>query len=250
MPGCRHFLFIYLTKSKINLAMDNNQFRILIVDDEPDILEFLGYNLKKEGFIILDSQNGKDAIKIAKENIPHLILLDVMMPEMDGIETCRTIREIPALRNTLIAMLTARGEDYSQISGFEAGADDYITKPVRIKVLLSRIKALLKRVDISGPQPGEQSIITKGNLIVDKEKYVVLLGEEIIALPKKEFELLWLLISRPNKVFTREDIYSVIWGDQIIVGERTIDVHIRKLREKIGNDHIVTVKGIGYRFEE
>jgi len=230
--------------------MDKSLFRILLVDDEPDILEFLGYNLRKEGYIIYEAQNGKEAIKLAKEIIPHLILLDVMMPETDGIETCKIIHNMPELKNTLIAMLTARGEDYSQIAGFEAGADDYIAKPIKIKVLISRIKALLRRIDLSSSVDKKFEIVTKGNLTIDKEKYLVSVNDKEISLPKKEFELLWLLTSKPNKVFSREDIYSVVWGNHIIVGERTIDVHIRKLREKIGNEHIVTIKGIGYKFEE
>jgi two-component system, OmpR family, alkaline phosphatase synthesis response regulator PhoP len=230
--------------------MEKSLYKILLVDDERDILEFLGYNLRKEGYLIYEAKNGTEAIKIAKEIIPHLILLDVMMPEIDGVETCRSIRNIPELKNVLIAMLTARGEDYSQIAGFEAGADDYITKPVKIKVLISRIKALLKRTDISTAINDISGVITIGNLAVDKEKYIVSIDKKDISLPRKEFELLWLLISKPNKVFTREEIYKVVWGNHVIVGDRTIDVHIRKLREKIGNDYIVTIKGIGYKFEE
>jgi len=230
--------------------MDNSKFKILLVDDEIDILEFLGYNLKKEGYKIFTAQNGKDAINIAKEKKPHLILLDVMMPETDGIETCKLIRNITELKNIVIAMLTARGEDYSQIAGFEAGADDYITKPIKIKVLLSRIKALLKRTEFSPETDKSTNIIRKGSFVIDKEKYTVIKKDKKLSLPKKEFELLWLLISKPNKVFTREEIFDLIWGNNIIVGERTIDVHIRKLREKIGNNHIVTIKGIGYKFEE
>ena len=230
--------------------MNNKDFKILLVDDEPDILEFLSYNINKEGFEVYTASNGKEAIEKAKKIDPHLILLDVMMPEMDGIETCEVLRQDKKLQNTIVAFLTARGEDYSQIAGFDAGGDDYITKPVKPKVLVSRIKALLKRfksADESG-EKDETSIIKQANLVIDRERYIVTKDGEELILPKKEFELLVLLISKPDRVFTRDEIFSSVWGDNIIVGDRTIDVHIRKLREKIGDDHIKTIKGVGYKF--
>lgn len=227
--------------------MKNKEYKILLVDDEPDILEFIGYNLRKEGFIVHIANNGVDAIKLAEEIHPHLILLDVMMPEMDGIETCEEIRRHSSLKNVLVAFLTARGEDYSQIAGFEAGGDDYITKPIKPKVLVSRVKALLKRVDSRITEDHEDLSIETG-ITIDKERYLIIKDGQEIILPKKEFELLALLYSRPQKVFTRDDIFSAIWGDNIIVGDRTIDVHIRKLREKIGDNYIKTVKGVGYKF--
>jgi len=230
--------------------MPNKSHKILIVDDETDILEFVGYNLKKEGFTIFTAENGIDAIEKAKKHLPHLILMDVMMPKMDGIEACENIKQLPELKNTIIAFLTARSEDFSQIAGFDAGGDDYITKPIKPKVLISRIKALLKRYkseEIQLPEANNK-IIEKGELRIDIEKYMVYKGEQEIILPKKEFSLLLLLVSKPHKVFMREEIFSQVWGDDIIVGDRTIDVHIRKLREKIGEDLIQTVKGIGYKF--
>ncbi|MDZ7742315.1 MAG: response regulator transcription factor [Bacteroidota bacterium] len=228
--------------------MSNDKYRILLVDDEKDVLEFLSYNIKKEGYQVHTASNGKDAIEIAKEITPHLIILDVMMPGIDGIETCNQIKEIPELQKAIIVFLTARGEDYSQIAGFEAGADDYITKPIKPKVLVSRLKALLRRY-----QEGDEDTQNQVNLkdfIIDKERYLILKGEEKISLPKKEFELLLLLTSRPNKVFTREEIFSRVWGSDVIVGDRTIDVHVRKIREKIGLENITTVKGVGYKYEE
>ena len=228
--------------------MEYKNFKILIVDDEPDILEFLSYNIQKEGFKVYTAGTGREAIKIAREINPHLILLDVMMPEMDGIETCEIMRQDTKLQNTVIAFLTARGEDYSQIAGFEAGGDDYIAKPVKPKVLVSRIKALLKRFKPSTKQEAEEKIIKQANLVIDKEKYIVVKNGKELVLPKKEFELLVLLISKPDRVFTRDEIFSSVWGDNIIVGDRTIDVHIRKLREKIGEEHIKTIKGVGYKF--
>lgn len=230
--------------------MDWGKYKILIVDDEKDILEFVGYNLKKEGFSVLTANNGIEAIKQAAGHKPQLILMDVMMPEMDGIETCEKIKEMPELANTLIAFLTARGEDYSQIAGFEAGADDYITKPIKPKVLISRIKALLKRYREEGHELSEtekQSVVI-GDLKIDTERFMVYRGSEEIILPRKEFSLLLLLASKPQKVFSREEIFANVWGNDIIVGDRTIDVHIRKLREKIGEDLIQTVKGVGYKF--
>ncbi|MFC2080271.1 response regulator transcription factor [Bacteroidota bacterium] len=230
--------------------MNWNQFKILLVDDETDILEFLSYNLKNEGFETYTASNGIDALRIAKEKHPHLVLLDVMMPEMDGIETCEEIRKIPDLEQIMVAFLTARGEDYSQIAGFEAGGDDYITKPIKPKLLVSKIKSLLKRVDINKDLELDDTSnqIVTGDLIVDKDRYIVLLKDREIFFPRKEFELLSLLISKPGKVFSRNVIFEKIWGNDIIVGDRTIDVHIRKLREKLGDDYIKTVKGIGYKY--
>ncbi len=232
--------------------MSDSQSKILLVDDEVDILEFISYNLEKEGYKVYTAQNGAEAIRVAEKTLPDLIILDVMMPEMDGIAACEEIRRIPALQHTIIAFLTARGEDYSQIAGFEAGADDYITKPIRPKVLVSRVKALLKRTSAVGIAPvaviENPHTVTVGNLVIDKERYLILKDGEEMILPRKEFELLSLLVSKPGKVFTREEIYYSVWGDNVVVGDRTIDVHIRKLREKIGNDQIKTLKGIGYKF--
>ncbi len=236
--------------------MDANKYKILIVDDEDDILEFLSYNLKNAGFQTFKAKNGREAIKKANEIIPNLILMDVMMPGMDGIETCEEIKNTTGLKNTIIAFLTARGEDYSQIAGFEAGGDDYITKPIRPKVLLSRINALLKRYERQSGNVNTESS-SGGNLIetkeftIDLERYVVFVkdGKELV-LPKKEFELLVLLIRNVGKVMTRDQIFDTVWGNNVIVGDRTIDVHIRKLREKIGQDNIKTIKGVGYKFVE
>jgi two-component system, OmpR family, alkaline phosphatase synthesis response regulator PhoP len=230
-------------------------YKILLVDDEPDILEFVSYNLRKQGFEIFTANNGKEAIEVAKNIIPHLILLDVMMPEMDGIETCEELRSDPKLQKTIIAFLTARAEDYSQIAGFEAGGDDYITKPIRPKVLYSRIKALLKRLGDMEEEPvvkkkQESPTLGRREIAIDKERFLVLKGSKELVLPKKEFELLALLFSKPDKVFTREDIFHSVWGDNVVVGDRTIDVHIRKLREKIGPKHIKTIKGVGYKYVE
>ncbi len=223
-------------------------YKILIVDDEPDILEFIGYNLKKEGYVIHTASTGKDGIDSARKHQPDLILLDIMLPEMDGIEVCEEIRKIPSLSRTTIAFLTARGEDYSQIAGFEAGGDDYITKPVKMKVLTSRIRALLKRSQVYLKYEKTLVSTIKRDIVLDRERFIVLKKGEELVLPKKEFELLNLLISKPGKVFTREEIFHEVWGDKIIVGDRTIDVHIRKLREKIGDEFIQTVKGVGYKF--
>jgi two-component system alkaline phosphatase synthesis response regulator PhoP len=230
--------------------MDWNKFKILLVDDEEDILEFLSYNLKNEGFEIFTASNGSDALNLAKEIKPHLVLLDVMMPEMDGIETCEEIRKVSELANTMVAFLTAREEDYSQIAGFDAGGDDYITKPIKPKLLVSKIKSLLKRISYKPYKVEEDSKgkIISGDLIIDRERYLVILKDQELSFPRKEFELISLLISKPEKVFTREEIFENIWGDNIIVGDRTIDVHIRKLREKLGDDYIKTIKGIGYKY--
>jgi two-component system alkaline phosphatase synthesis response regulator PhoP len=226
--------------------MNDTVVKILLVDDEPDIVEFLGYNLKKEGYAILTASNGKDAIEIAKKEMPQLIVLDVMMPDMDGIETCREIREQKGLQDVLIAFLTARSEDYTQIAGFEVGADDYITKPIKPRVFISRIKALLRRLQTVSTS---ESNVEFGDVRIDKEKHSVFKGGMEISLPKKEFKLFSLLCSKPGKVFTREFILDQVWGDEVVVGDRTIDVHIRKLREKIGESYFKTVKGVGYKFE-
>ncbi len=228
--------------------MGNEKYKILLVDDEPDVLEFLGYNLKKEGYQVFEAPDGKKAIELAKEIIPHLIIMDVMMPEIDGIETCAEIKKLPYLDNSIIIFLTARGEDYSQIAGFEAGADDYVTKPIKPKILISRVKALLRRYK-------EQDFEDDGNTIdleefvIDREKYLVKKDNKEILLPKKEFQLLNLLVSKPNKVFTREEILANVWGHKVVVGDRTIDVHVRKIREKLKTKKIKTVKGVGYKFE-
>jgi two-component system alkaline phosphatase synthesis response regulator PhoP len=226
--------------------MENEQ-TILLVDDEEDILEFLSYNLRKEGYTVYTALNGPDGIALAKAHHPQLIILDVMMPGMDGMETCTLMRQDATLKEAVIIFLTARSEDYSQIAGFDAGADDYVAKPVRPKVLMSRIKALLRR---SKPIEGSEHRTSVSNLVIDRERYLVYKDGLEITLPRKEFELLALLASRPNKVFSREEIYDKIWGNSVIVGDRTIDVHIRKLREKIEIDNIRTVKGVGYKFED
>jgi len=230
--------------------MELNEYKILIVDDEIDILEFLSYNLKKEGFKVYTAENGAEAVKVAAKKHPHLILMDVMMPVMEGMEACQKIRQMEGFDNVIIAFLTARGEDYSQIAGFEAGADDYIMKPIKPKVLISRLKALLKRYKENENNETDHPTISIGDLVIDKEKYLIYKNGKEISLPRKEFSLLLLLISKPQKAFTREEIFSKVWGNDIIVGDRTIDVHIRKLREKIGDNHIVTIKGIGYKFVE
>jgi two-component system alkaline phosphatase synthesis response regulator PhoP len=218
--------------------------KILLVDDEPDILEFLSYNLRKAKFEVFTAKNGKEAIALAKKIVPDLIVLDVMMPETDGIETCSELRKIDGLAQTLIVFLTARGEDYSQIAGFSAGADDYITKPISPKLFIVKINAILKR---SGIQTKEASEAKK--LIIDREKFVVIKDGQTFSLPKKEFLLLELLNSKPNKVFTRDEIFSEVWGEDVVVGDRTIDVHVRKIRERLSLDAIKTVKGVGYKFE-
>jgi two-component system alkaline phosphatase synthesis response regulator PhoP len=230
--------------------MNWSDYRILLVDDEIDILEFLSYNLRAEGFKISTASNGLEALKITNEIKPHLVLMDVMMPKMDGIAACKEIRANKELEHTLVAFLTARGEDYSQIAGFEAGGDDYITKPIKPKVLVSRIKALLKRrsIKIEDTEMGSAGKITSGDLVIDKERYLVIKKGKDISLPRKEFELLSLLISKPEKVFTRDEIFDRVWDHNIVVGDRTIDVHIRKLRKKIGEKYIRTVKGIGYKY--
>jgi two-component system alkaline phosphatase synthesis response regulator PhoP len=231
----------------LKLLMENSNIKILLVDDEPDILEFMEYNLKKEGYQVLQAKNGKEAVEIARREIPHLVILDIMMPIMDGIEACRVMREIPELQNTLITFLTARNEEYSQLAGFDVGADDYITKPIKPRIMLSRVKALLRR--LNGSTGTSTPVVQIGNLKIDRESYLVYKDDESIVLPRKEFELLALLTSKPGKVFTREDILSRVWGSDIVVGDRTIDVHIRKIREKLGDESIKTIKGIGYKFD-
>lgn len=223
--------------------MNTSDITILLVDDEPDIVEIIRYNLSLEGYTVKTAHNGKKAVELAKEFRPHLIILDVMMPKMDGLEACKKIRAIPELADTLIAFLTARSEDFSQLAGFDAGADDYITKPIRPKVLVGRVKALLRRL-----RQDKQTVLSFGNLIIDRNEYSVRLDNQLMDVPKKEFELLYLLASQPGKVFKREDILTEIWGPGVVVGDRTIDVHIRKLREKIGDQMIRTVKGVGYQF--
>jgi two-component system alkaline phosphatase synthesis response regulator PhoP len=216
--------------------MKKKEIKILLVDDEQDILEIIGYNLSQEGYQVITAANGKEAVIKAKKENPQLIIMDVMMPEMDGIEACQNIRKLPELENTIITFLTARSEDYSQLAGFDAGADDYISKPIKPKILVSKVKALLRRLKVNGIE-------------INREEYkIVKEGQEII-LPRKEFELFYLLASKPGKVFTREEILNKVWGNEVVVGGRTIDVHIRKLREKIGDDFIKTIKGVGYKIE-
>ncbi|MFD1292975.1 response regulator transcription factor [Lutibacter holmesii] len=228
--------------------MKNSDIKILLVDDEPDILEIVGYNLKNEGYKIFTAKNGVEALKIAEDEIPHLIILDIMMPEMDGIEACEKIRATDSLKNTLITFFTARGEDYSQVAGFNVGADDYITKPIKPKVLISKIKGLLRRVNKVESVSKNTDQINVGGIVIDREEYVIIKDGEKLSLPRKEFELFSLLASKPDKVFKRDDILNLVWGNEVVVGGRTIDVHIRKLREKIGDNYFKTVKGVGYKF--
>lgn len=228
--------------------MKKSDICILLVDDEPDIIEIIRYNLAAEGYKVTTAENGIEALKAAKKHKPNLIILDVMMPEMDGMETCIQMRKDPELANTIITFLTARGEDYSQMAGFDAGADDYITKPIKPKVLLSKVKALLRRFKDDGPVKSE--VITAGDLEISREEYKVTRGKETIILPRKEFELLYLLASQPGRVYQRDEILERVWGSEVVVGGRTIDVHIRKLREKIGDNSIQTIKGVGYKFVE
>lgn len=225
--------------------MNTNDVKILLVDDEPDILEIVGYNLKSEGYQVFTANNGAEAVKLAKKVIPHLILLDIMMPEMDGIEACEKIRGVKSLEDVIISFLTARGEDYSQMAGFDAGADDYITKPVKPKILLSKVKGLLRRTTI---EKEESTAISLGDLVINRDEYKVVKNGEELILPRKEFELLSLLASKPGRVFTRDEILNSVWGNEVVVGGRTIDVHIRKLREKVGDESFKTVKGVGYKF--
>lgn len=225
--------------------MKKKHTRILLVDDEPDILEILDYNLTSEGYQVEKAKNGLEAIEKVEEWKPHLVLLDVMMPEMDGIETCERLRKKSNLPNLAIVFLTARSEDYSQVAGLEAGADDYITKPIKPKVLVSKIKAILRRFDSADPK---NDVVEAGDLVINREEYKIIYKGETLVLPRKEFELLSLLASKPQKVFEREEILNRVWGNEVVVGGRTIDVHIRKLREKIGDKHFKTVKGVGYKY--
>lgn len=222
--------------------------KILIVDDEPDILEFLQYNLEREGYTVVTASDGEAGIQLAERENPDLIILDIMMPKMDGVEVCRVLRSKPQFNQTVITFLTAREEDFSQIAALETGGDDYITKPIRPRVFLSRIKALLRRSERQEVEEVENTLQV-GDLLIDRDKVTVIKGEKHIELAKKEFELLNLLVSKPGKVFSREEIFHKVWGTDVIVGNRTIDVHIRKLREKIGDKYIKTIKGIGYKFE-
>ena len=223
--------------------MKKKDIKILLVDDEQDILEIVGYNLAQEGYQIVTATNGKEAITKAKKELPHLIIMDVMMPEMDGMEACENIRKLPELSNVIITFLTARSEDYSQVAGFDAGADDYITKPIKPKLLVSKVKALLRRLK-SDDQTTET--LNVGGIEINREEYKIIKEGKEIILPRKEFELFYLLASKPGKVFKREEILDKVWGNEVIVGGRTIDVHIRKLREKIGEDLFKTIKGVGY----
>ncbi|MCB2221177.1 MAG: response regulator transcription factor [Bacteroidetes bacterium] len=227
--------------------MDISNSKILIVDDEKDIIEFLQYNFEKEGFQVYSAQNGAEGKKIAQKEKPDLILLDIMMPGMDGVELCQDLRDMPEFEDTLIVFLTARGEDYSQIAGFEVGADDYITKPVRPRVLIARIKALLKR---KSKLRTDENKIDVSSIVIDRDKREVIVEGTSMHIPKIEFDLLVLLASSPGKIFAREEIYSKVWGNDVFVSDRTLDVHIRKLREKIGKQHIKTIKGVGYGFNE
>lgn len=226
--------------------MKNKDIKILLVDDDADILEIVGFNLEAENYQVFTAKNGKEALIIAKKEIPNLVILDVMMPEMDGIETCENMRKVPGLNSTIITFLTARGEDYSQVAGFDVGADDYITKPIKPKLLVSKVKALLRRVkeDIS-----VEDVLKIGNIEINREEYKIIKDKVEIILPRKEFELFYLLASKPGKVFKREEILDKVWGNEVIVGGRTIDVHIRKLREKIGDELFKTIKGVGYKLE-
>ena len=227
--------------------MNTKDITILLVDDEPDILEIVGYNLTAEGYGVITAENGIEAVKIAKKKKPQLIILDVMMPEMDGIEACEQIRVIPELKDAIITFLTARGEDYSQVAALDYGGDDYITKPILPKVLMSRIKALLRRRSTAASSADSNILIQLGDIEIDAERYTVKKKGVLVDMVKKEFELLSLLASKPGKVFTREEIFTKVWGFDVIVGNRTIDVHIRKIREKLGKNCIKTIKGIGYK---
>ncbi|GAA4759775.1 MULTISPECIES: response regulator transcription factor [Flavobacterium] len=226
--------------------MKKKDIKILLVDDEADILEIVGYNLSQEGYQIFTAENGKKAVEKAKKHHPHLIIMDVMMPEMDGMEACENIRKIPELSQTIITFLTARNEDYSLVAGFDAGADDYISKPIKPKVLVSKVKALLRRLK---EEQSSSENLNVGGIEINREEYKIHKDGEEIILPRKEFELFYLLASKPGKVFKREEILDKVWGNEVVVGGRTIDVHIRKLREKIGEELFKTIKGVGYKFE-
>ena len=245
--------FLYIILQKLNflitfiINMKKKDIKILLVDDEPDILEIVGYNLEQAGYQVFKAENGKDAVKQAQKVKPHLIIMDVMMPEMDGMEACEKIREIPELKDTIITFLTARSEDYSQVAGFDVGADDYIAKPIKPKLLVSKVKGLLRRLKDEELENSET--LTVGNLQINREEYKIIKDGVTIVLPRKEFELLYLLASKPGKVFTRTEILDKVWVNEVIVGGRTIDVHIRKLREKIDEDVFKTIKGVGYKIE-
>lgn len=226
--------------------MKKKEIKILLVDDEQDILEIVGYNLTQEGYQVSTAVNGKEAVAKAKKELPHLIIIDVMMPEMDGMEAVENIRKIPELSNVIITFLTARSEDYSQVAGFDAGADDYIAKPIKPKLLVSKVKALLRRLK---DDETKEDVLRVGTIEINREEYKIVLEDKEIVLPRKEFELFYLLASKPGKVFKREEILDKVWGNEVVVGGRTIDVHIRKLREKIGDDLFKTIKGVGYKLE-
>ena len=225
--------------------MKKKDIKILLVDDEPDVIEIIRYNLDQEGYKIYTASDGKEALKKAKKNIPHLIIMDVMMPNIDGIEACEQLRNDVSFNETIIMFLTARGEDYSHVAALEAGADDYLTKPIKPKIIVSKVKALLRRLKNEEPT---QEKIQIGKLIIDRDKYEVTHTGKSFSMPRKEFELLYLLASKPDKVIKREKIMEIVWGSEVVVGDRTIDVHIRKLREKIGDKYFKTVKGVGYKF--
>lgn len=226
--------------------MDKSKYSILLVDDEEDILDFVGYNLRKEGYKVLTCLNGRDALIMARKETPNLILLDLMMPEMDGIETCQELKRFPELKDTIIVFFTARSEEFTQILGLDAGADDYITKPIKPSVLISKVNSLLRRIPVFAP---DSTVFQAGNITIDRERYLITIDGNEIQLARKEFELLSMLAARPGKVFTRDEILKRVWDDDVVVGERTIDVHIRKIREKTGTDHLKTIKGIGYKFD-
>ena len=225
--------------------MKKKDIKILLVDDEPDVIEIIRYNLDQEGYKIYTASDGKEALNKAKKNIPNLIIMDVMMPKMDGIEACEQLRNDVSFNDTIIMFLTARGEDYSHVAAFEAGADDYVTKPIKPKIIVSKVKALLRRLK---NEEQTQEKIQIGKLIIDRDQYEVTHMGKSFSMPRKEFELLYLLASKPDKVIKREKIMEIVWGSEVVVGDRTIDVHIRKLREKIGNKYFKTIKGVGYKF--
>ena len=226
--------------------MKKKDIKILLVDDEQDILEIVGYNLTQEGYQVITAVNGREAVAKAKKELPHLIIIDVMMPEMDGMEAVENIRKVPELSNVIITFLTARSEDYSQVAGFDAGADDYIAKPIKPKLLVSKVKALLRRLK---EDDSKADVLRVGTIEINREEYKIVMEDREIVLPRKEFELFYLLASKPGKVFKREEILDKVWGNEVVVGGRTIDVHIRKLREKIGDDIFKTIKGVGYKLE-
>lgn len=241
-----YYLYLYSRKHSHISIMKKKDIKILLVDDEQDILEIVGYNLTQEGYQVVTAANGREAITKAKKELPHLIIIDVMMPEMDGMEAVENIRRIPELNNVIITFLTARSEDYSQVAGFDAGADDYIAKPIKPKLLVSKVKALLRRLK---DDEAKEDVLRVGNIEINREEYKIIIEDQEIVLPRKEFELFYLLASKPGKVFKREEILDKVWGNEVVVGGRTIDVHIRKLREKIGEELFKTIKGVGYKLE-